>query len=283
MKFPKYKTMDTTDLHVWRQSEKIAGGYQRELDDPRILKMALDFTPAIFGVLNVSHRLDSEPGGGLHYVNDGQNRLSAAILADVERLPCVVIEDTTIEQEAEMFARQNENQKNVSQFNRFEAFRVAGREQECQIHTVMTKHGFKTGQSASKDVNTIGAIRRLYRISERGGIQLLDDVLEIINAVWPISDGRAEDKVLHGMHQFLMGYEHKLDKAMVIEVLRASKFEPGVIRQNAKNKNDRSEAQLGKAVAKEIKRVYDVTAGELGYKKLYKPRGRIAGEPYLGI
>jgi len=232
MTWPKFKMVDPNDLFSYKEST-YPDGYQRDPEEARVQRIVDDFDHSIFGVIHLAIRAQGEPDAGAQgepdagaqgepdagaqgepdagkmFVTDGWHRVCAAKERGLKSIPAVIVEGTTIKDEAKMFARQSENHKNISQFHKFQAHAVAERDEELGIATILSDHQLKVGPSATSALNQIGAISTLRTIYRRSP-ELLNDTLSLILTVWPKSKAGLEDKFLKGVSDFLYVYEREL-------------------------------------------------------------------------
>jgi hypothetical protein len=117
-------------------------------------------------------------------VVDGQTRAAAvAALAkagDVPGvLPCLVYEDLTPAQEADLFARLQKERRGIASYHRFRAAVVAGEPEATDIQRIAAEVGYEIG--VGKDVvSAVAALEKVYRRSP----EMLKRVLSIVRAAW---------------------------------------------------------------------------------------------------
>lgn len=181
--------------------------YQRGCGPKRLAKMGA-FDWAKVGVLYVSLRVDG------YYVVDGQARCMLAKsqgMGDTP-LPCVLLENTTPENEAGWFARQKQGVEQLSATDLFHA-RVGSKEPlALAINSVANGFGLQiTNSRGQKAVRAVGALEQLYTSG------VLPDVLSIVVT---LSDKRATDgPLLIAVGYFLQHYA-QADRARLAERLR---------------------------------------------------------------
>ena len=92
------------------------GDYQRK-PQSKIRKIAANWDNDKCGFLTVNYRDDV----GKFAIIDGQNRFTAARIANVDYLPCHILNGVSKEEEAKFFANQDENKTRVTPFDKFRA------------------------------------------------------------------------------------------------------------------------------------------------------------------
>lgn len=166
MSIPKYRKVPLTDLFV-------DAAYQRPLDEKRVEKIRDEFNPALLGTLEGSVR------NGKVAVFDGQHRLAALHALDAKQAPCLLHENLSVPEEAALFVRLQTQRKTLRPIDRFKA-RLVGKEPAALIiETVVNRHGYAVLEGGHSHM--IGAVTALDRVYDRGGEELLDRVLTLLD------------------------------------------------------------------------------------------------------
>lgn len=143
--------------------------YQRETNNENIQKLIRDWDNDRCDFLLASYRDEK------FYVVDGQHRLTAAKYKGIEELPCIIFTGLTREQEARLFARQNENVKKLTIYDVFKANIANGDTSipeikiDVEIDRICKKHDIKvkvTNRYTHKErtLRSLSATRRIIGV-----------------------------------------------------------------------------------------------------------------------
>ncbi|MDO5299978.1 MAG: ParB N-terminal domain-containing protein [Clostridia bacterium] len=169
--------------------------YQRVLNMKNVNRIVKEFNPAKLGVLVVSKRDD-----GTYSVLDGQHRLTALRRLGFSAANCIVLENMTVQEEADYFRRQNENKQNLRIADTFNASLYAEDEESLEIKRLMDKYGFRFGKSGSPMcICAIGALQTIIRTYD---VQTLENVLCCIAGTWPKDATILRREMLAGLAEF---------------------------------------------------------------------------------
>lgn len=153
--------------------------YQRT-EQAKIKRIAKTWDDNKTGLLLVSYRPDVDK----YAVIDGQNRMEAAKRVGVHALLCQVFEGLTIQEEAKIFAEQDENITRVSSADKFKALLVMGDETCMLIKNICNEFGIsirKTyGDSLCKTRKNLNGLISAQRIVENYGIECLRWIFTVI-------------------------------------------------------------------------------------------------------
>ena len=181
--------------------------YQRNVSDTRAQRIACEYDPAKVGVLIVSHR------EGKYYIIDGQHRLNAMRILNIEQTNCIVLEHMTYEQEADYFRKQNKDCRRLSLQDRFLAGVEAEDEMCVTINTIVNKNGFMINRSNhSNDPQALNAIKAVELICELYGYEVLDKTLDYISRTWPGDIQAKQREMLVGVAAFINTHSPLLTK-----------------------------------------------------------------------
>jgi hypothetical protein len=197
--------------------------YQRELQEGRVKRMVKEFNPLQVGAIQTSRR------NGRLTVIDGQHRLAAAKELGLKKMPCVVHDDLTPEEEAALFVRLQLDRRSLKPVERFEAQVFAGDERADQIRRATQAAGYTIGQ-ANHSPNRITAVVALERIYKRFGEQHLRQTLKFLREVWDGDLGAVNGYFIQGVAQLLANYG---DRIGVPEKLRLQEASPRTIIRHA--------------------------------------------------
>jgi uncharacterized ParB-like nuclease family protein len=188
--------------------------YQRPLDEKRVSKIAESFDPNLFGVLSVSKRDD-----GTYAAFEGQHRLAAARLVGKNKVMCLVHDNLTAQNEAELFVGLHINRKNPTPVSRFKARVFYGDKVAVNIQDIVTRSGFTIGEQAGAGtITAIVAVEKAWRLY---GDEALERTLKTIADLWYEEPYAATSALILGMARFLGQYGDRLD-TMHLEKLRST-------------------------------------------------------------
>ena len=216
-KKPTYRSMDPKDL-------ELDGSYQRPWKRGLHRRITSDFHPEMLGTLEISHRTD-----GSYVIFDGQHRWRAALELGIERLPCLVHEGLTPEQEAELFAALQHDRVAITAIESLRALNRAGKEEAVAVYETCERHGYKVGPQSRKDPNAIGTAGTLMDLFHD---EKLDDVLAFTRQVWPSYHGVTTASFLVGVAGFLDQFGERLTE---LHKEKLSKKQPLLLFQQARS------------------------------------------------
>ena len=164
---------------------------------------------------------------GQYWVVDGQHRLAAAVIKKLSSLKCDVMHGLTYEEEAYLFATQNDNRRLLPRLSKFWALVEAKDPEALKIKEAVESAGLEISKNGAAAQNKIVAINTLMIIYKQvGGIGLFR-VLNLINKTYNGATQSLEKKMLLGVNIFLKTYGEEADEKIFINQLR--KVEPSVI------------------------------------------------------
>jgi hypothetical protein len=194
--------------------------YQRGLFQPKVKKIVADFDPDAFGVLVVSRRAD-----GSLWALDGQHRLAA--LQQMEwldqRVPCVVYDGLTLEQEAKIFYLPQMTRRPLTPAERFRARLVQGERVALEIQAIANRYGYTVnttngGTGSAHTLDAVAAVELLHTDYADGGI--LARVLEITSQSWGNDEYHISGEVLRGIGAFTHRFP-QYDHGRLVSLLRS--------------------------------------------------------------
>ena len=159
--------------------------YQRERKR-HVMKIAEHWDDTRCGTLVVSYK----PKLGLFNVVDGQHRGAAARMRGVEFLVCDVLENLTDSQEAAFFVGQNDDSKNLSPFDTYNANLVVSGDEETPLSRIDKVirdvcNAYHVEVKPGTAANRLKSVTEARNIVKRGGRESLEWVMEIlIRAGW---------------------------------------------------------------------------------------------------
>lgn len=200
---------------------KIDPRYQRTINEAHVRKIARDFDPDAFGVLEVSERSDRT-----YWVMNGQHRHAAVMLLGWEEqlVPCVVHRGLTLEEEATIFYKPQTTARSLSPAERFRARIIASDPSATQIRDLVHQAGYEISNHAgSVNPRTINAIGAIEFVAKAFGIDRLGPLLSVIRDAWADTDEQPQGRTIRGLASFMYRYEGTYDRTRLIKVLKESK------------------------------------------------------------
>lgn len=201
--------------------------YQRNLSIKHINRAAAHFDPYQVNPIKVSRR------DGVNRVFNGQHTAEIIALASGSRdTPawCMVYDELTYEQEAEIFADQMKYVKPLSPYEIFKANIEAGSDQQLIIRDMVESYGLKIGPF--KKPGVICAVTALEKIYETYGFNVLNRTLFLLIGTWEGEDLSLSSNMLLGIAKLVMTYgealkddlfKEKLSRISCKEVCRTAK------------------------------------------------------------
>jgi hypothetical protein len=148
----------------------VAPEYQRQASPSLIksIKDSWDWRAA--GVLVVSKR-DNQ-----HFVIDGQHRLRAAqARQDIDKLPCIIFENLSLQEEAAALADINTRRKSMTSIDKFIAKLAAGDALAVYVNNRVESQKFRI---AAKGANTFSCVKQMMICASKNKVRF-DRVLDV--------------------------------------------------------------------------------------------------------
>lgn len=205
-----YKTV--YEENIEKSKIKIDYSYQRSKKEEHIVNIAENFDPILTSRIKVSLRPD-----GYYYILDGQQTFFALVANKEKEIPCKVIEDLTIEDEASLFIAANEQRLGVPQQEKINARRIKKDKYQLLADKLLKEHGrgFYTGHKAT----TCKCVNKMRMWCEKAP--------DVIEAVFPLITKICENESLP---QEIVGafcyLEHHLRQLNKTETLVSKKWAP---------------------------------------------------------
>lgn len=224
------------------------------------------------GVLIVNRRAN-----GTLVIIDGQHRFEALRLLGRKFAPCLVYEELTVREEAEVFWKANTDRRRVRNDVLFHARLTAQDPVALDIEEAITSHGFHRTTSGD-DRRGLAALAALERIYQWGGRALLNEVLDTLNGVWR-DDMRSRSGVaMQGLGFFLHRYrgEPNFDPQRLLDILAVTPIVQLIKKQREIQENRISGGTdtNGAAFAKSIREFYN---NRLGAARKLPPINQVKG------
>ena len=205
--------------------------YQRAINQRNVMHIKEGYIKELVNPVKVSLR------NGKYYCFDGQHTL--AVLTDLFGenciVPCLIYTGLTYEQEADLFAKQDEFKRKLSSKEKVKANYEAADEDTVKFVAAVEKAGFKCdfhhgGAIGSRKVGSIDYLfNTVYKI--RGEDHLIR-LLSIIRSAWSDEKAATQDAIIKGLDVFMTLYEGEYNTADLVAKLQ--KVSPVVIIRNGK-------------------------------------------------
>lgn len=135
--------------------------YQRPLTANMVKQIVGSYNPRQFGVVIVNLRED-----GTCAVLDGQHRLAAAKQMGWTEIPCLVHEGLSLQEEAELFVRLNQDRRQPNAWDKFNARLTAEDPVALDIRDICAEVNYGIGPfPSSSNIQAVGALLEAYEIT----------------------------------------------------------------------------------------------------------------------
>lgn len=215
---PDVGRVGSAHQELWLVADEleIDRSYQREPRPAWVKAIADNFDPSLLDPLSVSRRRD-----GRLFVMDGQHRLLAvrSIGWGDQKVPCIVHNGLTIEEEARRFNTQD-NRKPLNIQEKFRARLLERDPVSVRIQAIVGEAGFRLNLTGGDTTNgEIPGVGTLLRIVHAYGPEILRDTLEVIRDGLGTSIG-PRSEIVDGIAQFIWRYPTDYDRGRLTAVLR---------------------------------------------------------------
>lgn len=190
-------------------------GYQRVLSKAHVKKTAENFNPYQINPVKVSRR------EGKNYVVNGQHTIEVIALVSKSRetsVWCMVYDNLTYEEEAEIFATQQKYTRYLSSYDIFNAEIEAGNEEASIIKSVVESYNLTV--SSNQIPGAICAIATLESIYESYGYEILDATLGLCIATWQGEKNSLSSYVLKAVAILLVAFQGEIKETLFKEKLQ---------------------------------------------------------------
>ena len=193
----------------------VPAGYQRGTKAAQVANIIKKFNEAKLDALLVS-----EQHNGTYHVIDGAHRTEALREMGYTHTMARVLTGMTYEQEADLFASQNEDVRILTGLDCYKAGVIAKKDIYLSIERILSENGFQVGKG--KDFRSIAAIQTLLTILNEYGDKVLDESLCLIANTWNGLAKATTREFLIGVAEFVRRYgmadfaERMKDKYAVI-------------------------------------------------------------------
>lgn len=249
--------------------------YQRNLSQVHIQRAAENFDLYQINPVKVSRR------DGINYVFNGQHTIEIVALVSGSRetpVWCMIYDDLSYQEEADIFANQMKYVKPLSPFEVFIGNIEAGNDKQLIIRDLVESYGLTIANR--KGPGIINAISTLENIYTNYGYQVLNKVLRLCIATWEGDEYSLSALVMAATAKLLVTYQDVLDEEIfkerlgemsVKQLLRIAKERRGgcmgvaeamVITYNGKKKSDAYKLPMAKLYTKDEVKLALIDAAE---------------------
>lgn len=175
------------------------GRYQKELNIDRVKKIVQEFDIHRMRPIEVSLR------DGEFWVFDGQHRANAYYLLGIKNIPCVIHKGLTYQDEAYLFAKQQENVGSVNCNHKWVALVEANDPETMDIIKTCKMYGFSVLQHNNKgnNIKCVGTLRKLYK---EFPATKLGAILNTIKGAWEYMEKSTDVSIIAGMAMLVRTY-----------------------------------------------------------------------------
>ena len=189
--------------------------YNRKLTDTHkhAKRIASNFNPQFLGTIEVSCR------DGNYYIIDGQNRVLACRLRNLEMVDCKVHYGLTYEEEANLFYILNTDRFALKSAEKLNGLKEAKDPDILRLYAIVGINGFQISTSCGE--NKITAVAALQQTAKKYGLEVLDDALDIIRKSWGGDQQSLKGDIIQGMSMIVSSFGKDLKKARAIDKFSA--------------------------------------------------------------
>lgn len=172
-------------------------GYQRNLKETWVAQRINKFNSRLLGTLEVSDR-----GDGFYRTMDGNHRKELMEAAGYTEARCNVHFGLTPQEEAGFFRHFNRERSSVKPYDDYRAALFQGDPDIVNIDRIIRRCGFHItpGGSHPRGISAVNAAKDIYK---RGGGELLQRTLSLIDPTWQGQHRQTDGELLMGIAVFL--------------------------------------------------------------------------------
>lgn len=175
------------------------GKYQKDLNIERVKRIVEGFDIHRMRPIEVSYR------DGEYWVFDGQHRANAYYLMGIPSIPATIHNNLTYEQEAYLFARQQDNVGSVNSNHKWNALKEAGDPETTEIMKICKCWGF-TVLAKNNRGNNIKCVKTLRDLYREFGPEKLGTILMCIKGAWDYMDHSVDVPIIGGIARLIRAY-----------------------------------------------------------------------------
>ena len=180
------------------------GKYQKDLNIERVKRIVEKFDIHRMRPIEVSYRDDE------YWVFDGQHRANAYYLMGLTEIPAVIHKGLTYQDEAYLFARQQEDVGSVNTNHKWNALVEAKDPEAMEIIKLCKDWGFAILQHNNKG-NNIKCVKTLQDLYRELGPEKLGTILMCIKNAWMYMDHSTDVAIIGGIARLVKAFPYKFD------------------------------------------------------------------------
>jgi hypothetical protein len=195
---------------------------QRQLNEPRVNKLAKEFNPKMLGLITASKRLD-----GRNYILDGQHRIMAARKAGwTGYVATRLYENLSVAEEAQLFLDLNDTRK-VGALDKFLVRATMGDPSAVALKEALDRVGLRvSGTHAGGQFAAIVSLERVYAgfmsYASEPRIDLVEAVLQILTRAYTAQERKAfQANTVMGVGLILHIFGKRVDADDLVAALRS--------------------------------------------------------------
>ena len=204
--------------------------YQKELNVPRVQKIVEKFDINRMRPIDVSYR------DGKYFVFDGQHRANAYFFMGYTEIPAIVHYGLTYEDEAYLFARQQEQVGTVGVNHKWNALTEAKDPEVMEITRLCRSWGFTVlaKNNRGNNIKCVKTLQNLYK-DKTIGPRKLGTILMCLRDAWDYMDHSTDVAIIGGIAKLAKTYPDQFDFNRLTKVL--SDTTPKVILREKEDKH----------------------------------------------
>lgn len=180
------------------------GKYQKDLNIERVKRIVEKFDIHRMRPIEVSYRDDE------YWVFDGQHRANAYYLMGLTEIPAVIHKGLTYQDEAYLFARQQEDVGSVNTNHKWNALVEAKDPEAMEIIKLCKDWGFAILQHNNKG-NNIKCVKTLQDLYRELGPEKLGTILMCIKNAWMYMDHSTDVAIVAGIARLVKAFPDKFN------------------------------------------------------------------------
>lgn len=243
--------------------------YQRILSQTHIARAAANFDLCQINPVKVSRR------DGINYVFNGQHTIEiVAVVSGSRDTPvwCMIYDDLTYEQEADIFANQMKYVKGLVPYEVFKANLEAGNDEQLILLSLVESYGLTIGPK--REPGVICAVSTLESIYKKYGYHVLNHTLRLLIGTWEGDSQSLSANMLNAVAKIIITFGNALNEDVFKERVGCLS-----IKQLTRTAKERRNGSMGYAEAMliEYNGKKKGPAGKLPLNKLYAKASAIIG------
>lgn len=203
------------------------GKYQKALNKARVRRIADTFNIDRMRPIDVSYR------NGRYWCFDGQHRLDAYKLLGKSTIPCIIHYNLSYEDEALLFAHQQDNVGAVQAHHKWNALVEAKDDATLEIVSIAKGQGFtiRKGNTSAHNINCVKVLQDIY--ADLGALPFAT-ILKTIATAWGYMDKSTDHNIIGGIYLFVKTYRNDPKFSYERLTSRLSEVGPSLLLRSAR-------------------------------------------------